>query len=296
MPPHKIRQEWLTLDEAAEVIRQHNITLLPADLIRHALHGDLPLSVYFPSPVLLRPLNPPCHFACRYSKTPFPPSQCNKPGNRKVMANSPPCRRDPTLRLTTSHLWDLPLIGLERLILHQRLAQTLNCPCPHETHCCNQIGIVLCDENGRFFQLCNRKSLREVLLELLDTNGRIPEELHVLIAQLYGHGRDELQPRLNLSVCYLPDTLPPDALLVIRRTHLEAFLTRHQPESKERITTALSRMLWLACKHNPQLDDEMLEHPYKLLNIFECWAREEGMHLPLSPETLKTALQRGAPP
>jgi len=56
MPPHKIRQEWLTLDEAAEVIRQHNITLLPADLIRHALHGDLPLSVYFPSPVLLRPL------------------------------------------------------------------------------------------------------------------------------------------------------------------------------------------------------------------------------------------------
>ncbi|MBZ6767838.1 hypothetical protein FMJ84_16110 [Klebsiella oxytoca] len=296
MPPHKIRQEWLTLDEAAEVIRQHNITLLPADLIRHALHGDLPLSVYFPSPVLIRPLNPPCRFACRFSKPPFPPSQCNKPGNRKVMANSPPCRRDPTLRLTTSHLWDLPLIGLERLLLHQRLAQTLNCPCPHETHCCNQIGIVLCDENGSFFQLCNRKSLREVLLELLGTNGRIPEELHALIAQLYSHGRDELQPRLNLSVCYLPDTLPPDALFVIRRSHLEAFLTRHQPESKERISSALSRLLWLACKHNPQLDDKMLEHPYKLLNIFECWAREDGMHLPLSPETLKTALQRGAPP
>lgn len=48
MPTHKIRQEWLTLDEAAEVIRQHSITLLPADLIRHALHGDLSLSVYFP--------------------------------------------------------------------------------------------------------------------------------------------------------------------------------------------------------------------------------------------------------
>ena len=137
MPPHKIRQEWLTLDEAAEVIRQHNITLLPADLIRHALHGDLLLSVYFPSPVLLRPLNPPCRFACRFSKPPFPPSQCNKPGNRKVMANSPPFRRDPTLQLTTSHLWNLPLIGLERLLLHQQLAQTLNHPCPNDTHCCN---------------------------------------------------------------------------------------------------------------------------------------------------------------
>lgn len=133
MPPHKIRQEWLTLDEAAEVIRQHNITLLPADLIRHALHGDLPISVYFPSPVLLKPLNPPCRLACRFSKSPFPPSQCNKPGNRKVMANSPPCRRDPTLQLTTSHLWNLPLIGLERLLLHQQLAKTLNRPCPKDT-------------------------------------------------------------------------------------------------------------------------------------------------------------------
>ncbi|RFF13252.1 hypothetical protein DZ610_23925, partial [Salmonella enterica] len=94
MPPHKIRQEWLALDEAAEVIRQHNITLLPADLIRHALHSDLSLSVYFPSPVLLKPLNPPRRLACRFSKPPFPPSQCNKPGNRKVMANSPPCRHD----------------------------------------------------------------------------------------------------------------------------------------------------------------------------------------------------------
>ena len=296
MPPHKIRQEWLTLEEAAEVIRQHNITLLPADLLRHALHGDLPLSVYFPSPVLLKPLNPPCRFACRSRENPFPPSQCNKPGNRKIMANSPPCRRDPTLRLTTSQLWDLPLLGLERLLLHQRLAQTLNCPCPKDTHCCNQIGIAICDEKGQYYQLCNRKSLREILLELLSTNGKIPEELHALIARLYGNGCDKLQPRLNLPVCYLPDALPPDALLVIRREHLENFLARHQPESKERITAALSRLLWLACKHNPQLDDELLGHPYKLLNIFEYWAREEGMHQPLSGETLKTALQRGAPP
>ncbi|SMG56976.1 hypothetical protein [Cedecea sp. NFIX57] len=116
--------------------------------------------------------------------------------------------------------------------------------------------------------------------------------MHLLIGQWYGHGRDNLKSRLNLPVCYLQGTLPPDALFVIRHPHLESFLDNHQPESKERITSALSRLLWLACKHNPQLDDEMLKHPYKLLNIFECWAREEGMHLPLSPGTLKTALQR----
>ncbi|WP_253912693.1 hypothetical protein [Salmonella bongori] len=82
------------------------------------------------------------------------------------MANSPPCRRDPTLQLTTSHLWNLPLIGLERLLLHQQLTKTLNRPCPKDTHCCNQIGIVVCDENDSYYQLCCRKSLRELLLEL----------------------------------------------------------------------------------------------------------------------------------
>ncbi|MFP6018412.1 hypothetical protein ACLD4O_22390, partial [Salmonella sp. 741265045_PSA] len=162
---------------------------------------------------------------------------------RKVMADSPPCRRDPTLQLTTSHLWNLPLIGLELLLLHQQLAKTLNRPCPKDTHCCNQIGIVVCDENDSYYQLCCRKSLRELLLELLATQNNLQEELHLLIGQLYGNGRNDLKSRLSLSVCYLQDTLPPDALFVIRRTHLEAFLTRHQPESKERITSALSRLL-----------------------------------------------------
>jgi hypothetical protein len=60
----------------------------------------------------------------------------------------------------------------------------------------------------------------------------------------------------------LQDKLPPDALFVIRHTHLEAFVDNHLPESKERMTSALSRLLWLACNHNQQLDDEKLEHPY----------------------------------
>jgi len=125
--------------------------------------------------------------------------------------------------------------------------------------------------------------LRELLLELLAMQNNFQEELHLLIVQPYSIGRTDLKSRLNLSVCYLQDTLPPDALFVICRTHHEIFLTRHQPNSKEQLTSALSRLLWLACKHNPQLDDEMLEHFYKSLNIFELWACEEGMHLPLSP-------------
>ncbi|HBH5027580.1 hypothetical protein [Escherichia coli] len=36
MPPHKIHQEWLALDETVEVILQHSITLQSADLIRNS--------------------------------------------------------------------------------------------------------------------------------------------------------------------------------------------------------------------------------------------------------------------
>ncbi|MDM9616864.1 hypothetical protein [Kosakonia cowanii] len=42
MPPHKIHQQWQPMDDAAEVIIQHNITLLHAHLIRHTPDGDLP--------------------------------------------------------------------------------------------------------------------------------------------------------------------------------------------------------------------------------------------------------------
>ncbi|MCL8071150.1 hypothetical protein [Klebsiella quasipneumoniae] len=37
MKTYPIRQEWLTLEEAADVLKQHDIALLPADLFRHAL-------------------------------------------------------------------------------------------------------------------------------------------------------------------------------------------------------------------------------------------------------------------
>ncbi len=37
MPPHKIRQEWLALDETADPTA-HSVTLQSADLIRHSFY------------------------------------------------------------------------------------------------------------------------------------------------------------------------------------------------------------------------------------------------------------------
>lgn len=49
------------------------------------------------------------------------------------------------------------------------------------------------DENDSYYQLCCRKSLRELLLELLTTQNNFPKALHLLIALLYGNGRMPLK-------------------------------------------------------------------------------------------------------
>lgn len=94
--------------------------------------------------------------------------------------------------------------------------------------------------------------------------------------------------------------LPDDACFVIRRNILEKFIKKYSPAmttqetTQTRISTSVSRLLWLTCKNNDSISP-LMEHPYKLLSIFEQWATTEGICAQLSGETLKTALERGSP-
>ncbi|STB58609.1 Predicted transcriptional regulator [Citrobacter freundii] len=57
------------------------------------------------------------------------------------------------------------------------------------------------------------------------------------------------------------------------------------------MTTPLSRLFWLACKHNDTISP-LLNQPYKLLSIFEQSASDDGIGEKLEAETLKNALKR----
>lgn len=65
-------------------------------------------------------------------------------------------------------------------------------------------------------------------------------------------------------------------------------------EKQIRISTPVSRLLWLACKNNREISS-LMDRPYKLLSIFEQWANMEGINERMNAETLKTALKRGSP-
>ncbi|ECI0380455.1 hypothetical protein ALX35_22005 [Salmonella enterica subsp. enterica] len=105
-----------------------------------------------------------------------------------------------------------------------------------------------------------------------------------------------LSPQLLYAQEYFPlYDLPPDACFVIRRTELEKLLKLYiSAPVSTRISSALARFFWLACWHNESIRS-LISHPYKLLPIFEQWARDDGITDNLSAETLKAALERGSP-
>ncbi|HIB8925730.1 TPA: hypothetical protein ACWYFC_003534, partial [Morganella morganii] len=92
--------------------------------------------------------------------------------------------------------------------------------------------------------------------------------------------------------------LPQDSCFVIRLTELQKLMNayvnnKHTPTST-RISSPLSRLFWLSCKHN-EVISPLIGKPYKLLSIFEQWASTEGITDKFSGDTLKTALERGSP-
>ena len=105
-------------------------------------------------------------------------------------------RRDPTLQLTTSHLWNLPLIGLERLLRPPSNWRKHSTVPPQRYPLAKiRLAIVISDEKRQVpSTLCRRKSLRKLLIELLPPQEQPREELHLLVGQLYGNGRDNLNP------------------------------------------------------------------------------------------------------
>ncbi|MBX4354872.1 hypothetical protein K4G97_22045, partial [Mycobacterium tuberculosis] len=73
--------------------------------------------------------------------------------------------------------------------------------------------------------------------------------------------------KYNHNGCFPLYTLPPDACFVIRHTEVERLINLYKkreshPISPSRMTTPLSRLFWLACKHNDTISP-LLNHPYK---------------------------------
>ncbi|EAN4681806.1 hypothetical protein EHN46_23270 [Salmonella enterica] len=286
---------WVTINEATDIInRRTNSHIKDSDLWRYALYGHLPLSIYFQSQIKLRKV---ClngneillediadNIIDKLSQL---SDICLLNGNKKII------KTEDRYISPEHHIIDTPLIGHEHIVLQRLLANALKIPEPITGQYNFHYG-VLVRENGIIYQVFESATLENRIAQ------RLAHLSKLAITQLY----EEIK-NLNIKqegTRYFPvHHFPDDAWFVIKRSALEQFINTffpypntEVPKASSRISTPLSRLLWLACKHNQDISS-LIEQPYKLISVFEEWARSDGITERLNGDTLKTALQRGSP-
>lgn len=289
-------QSWLTINEAINVAKQtSNINLTHSGIYRHALCGDILLSIYFQSPITLRKLSK----AANKSKLRLiHPSFVNRicflekncfTNNRNLILSTEGKYFNPSMRIL-----DTKLNGYEYVLIQRLLAYSLGIPQPITGANEVNYGITVIF-SGETFQIFEKMTWSERIQQQLI---HLPKNLTQDINEFFISDKFN---KLHNNGYFPIHSLPSDACFVVKYTELEKLIQmslKNTPgptsTSATRISTPLSRLLWLACKNNENISP-LLKKPYKLLSIFEQWALAEGITDRLSGDTLKNALERGSP-
>ncbi|MEB2416677.1 hypothetical protein [Citrobacter sp. R-1.5.2] len=287
-------QDWLTINEAVQIARRRtNMDLTHSGIYRHALCGDISLSIYFQSPVILRKVRTS---DLKTKLRLIPPSFINRIcllekncflNGRNLILSTEGKYIYPTQRII-----DTTLTGYEYVLTQRLLARSLGIPQPITGANKINYGITV-TLSGETFQVLEKTTWEErIKRQLVHFPKEITEKIHAFITS-------QSINRLQREGYFPIHTLPKDACFVIRYAELEKlieipFAHKKTPPSSTRISTPLSRLFWLACKHNHTISP-LIRQPYKLLSIFEQWASDDGITDRLSGDTLKTALERGSP-
>lgn len=278
--------DWLTVNEAVKATKASNKNISPSDIYRNALAGKVTLSIYFQSPITLKKiktlnkkikLKGAAHPHCINLTSISEISSCKY---QNLIVSTEEDFIHPVFQVM-----DTNLIGYEYVLVQRLLAQSLDIPFPIMGAIKNNLGISIAFEN-QLYQVFSFQPNKT------PTNYCKPETI--------GINKRFKPEHLNTSHQYFPlFDLPQDACFVIRRPELVKMMNTTSNEEKitasaTRMSSPLSRLFWLACKHNDDISP-LIKQPYKLLYIFEQWALAEGITDRLSGDTLKAALERGTP-
>lgn len=280
---------WVTISEAAGLInKKFGTNITSGDVWRYAFYGYLTLSIYFQSPITIQRI--------KYERNKLFLMKENNDLVSKLCSLSNDCLLNGShWRLKTesgiicprNHIMDTPLLGCECLVAQKFLARSLGFPLPDKGRFNTYCGVLVKDKT-HIFQM----------LEYTTLGQRISQKLKCIPENKVSYYRDEIDMNslIMKEVGYFPVyEFPRDAYFVVKRDNLEKFTDTFLPiasKPSSQISTPLSRLLWLACKHN-DITGSLINHPYKLISIFEEWARSDGITDRLSGDTLKKALKRG---
>lgn len=292
--PSQKHSGWVTIQEAVKIANKYKkVTISTSDIYRHALYGDILLSIYFQSPVSLRKIQ------ISDLKMKIKPIDCTL-ANRLCHLDKHCFISGRNFVVSTegeyvSHITnviDTSLTGYEYVLVQCLLARTLKIPLPVIGSIPINYGISV-TLSGETFQVFEKTTWQNRIKQQVM---RLPKKIASDIEERISFGKIDICNCLG----YFPiHDLPLDACFVIRHSELEKLIDLNmrntlQSSTITRISTPLSRLFWLACKHNEMITP-LIQHPYKLLSIFEQWASDDGITDRLSGDTLKNALERGSP-
>ncbi len=286
--------DWVTIREAVNIANKLTSTKIKdSDIYRHALYGNICLSIYFQSSVTLRKIktsdhkvklrtagNSFIHRLCLLDRTSF------LSGQHLIVST------EGEYIFPTQRIIDTTLAGYEYVLVQRLLARSLSIPLPVTGANDINYGISV-TVSGEIFQVFEKLILQErIKRQIMRLPKSIAPDIYkqISLQGMYVYSHKD----------YFPvHELPQDACFVIRYAELEKLLNmpvkgKGNQASPTRISTPLSRLFWLSCKHNETISP-LIRQPYKLLSIFEQWASTDGITDRLSGDTLKTALERGSP-
>ena len=187
---------------------------------------------------------------------------------------------------------DTRLLGHEYVVIQKLLAISLGIPLPITGFYNINYGISV-SLDGDLYQVFEKITWPQRIKKQLDLLGGKQRCNEVEVVKSLAYNKN---PKSDYFPIY---NLPKDTCFVILSEEIDKIIkvkihSSSVQSSSSRISTPVSRLLWLACKNN-NLISPLLKQPYKLLSIFEQWALAEGITDRLSGDTLKNALERGSP-
>lgn len=299
--------EWLTIKEAVYLINKScDLSLTESDIYKFTLNSEIILSIYFQSPIILKKIvnkndailkKDIDNYNLLYKLCFLNPIDYKYYRSKCCDAIA---HTEGEFIFPTDFIWDTKLIGVESIVIQKLLAHSLNLPEPiigqYQYHC----GVLVNDSDNNTYQVFERNTVKYRIQSQLESMEH-SEHLIFRAANRIKNCRSISIKKLLKTKMFFPlYQLPNDAFFVIKKEYVDKFIAKHsatnvtdKPES--RMSSPLARFLWLACKNNPLIGTELIQHPYKLLALFEVWAKEDGISDKLSGDTLKKALSRGSP-
>lgn len=215
----KISSAWVTIQEAVKIVNKtSDREIKDSDIYRHALYGEISLSIYFQSPVILKKIDTsgakiklkPIHNSLIYRL-------CQLESNCFLLGKNLIISTDDHHIHSEGRVIDTTLVGYEYVLVQRLLAHSLGLPLPITGAKITNYGISV-SLSGEIFQVLERVKTRERINMQMK---QLPKALSKEISSIISFENPTNYENFDSFPIY---NLPKDAYFVIKHTEIEKLI------------------------------------------------------------------------